>query len=222
MKHLLIRNIKLRKWTIIIYIFLLLISPLQLIIENNSIYTKVIYSTVAMLLLFVSVLDSGHVFRLNAKLGHPMAYDFFGSLPVSKRDMLNANYVTMIIFTLVGAAILSLFNIPNSNVAASEINFNLTLPYSYIAINFFAIPIAFKRYSEQKTEYISYLMYLLAMLILIPIVAVLMALAVVSIFKVQLTILDYVEPAFNYGFLALSIIFLAMNYWIQFKRLLKK
>lgn len=109
MKNLLIRNIKLRKWAIVIYAVLLLISPLQLIIENHSLLTRILYSLVAMILLFVSVLDSGHVFRLNSKLGHSNAYDFFGSLPVSKKDMLNANYVTLILFTLIGAGILSLF-----------------------------------------------------------------------------------------------------------------
>ena len=202
MKNLLIRNIKLRKWTIVIYAVLLLISPLQLIIENHSLLTRILYSLVAMILLFVSVLDSGHVFRLNSKLGHSNAYDFFGSLPVSKKDMLNANYVTLILFTLIGAGILSLF----------------TLPYSYIAINFFAIPIAFKKYSEQKSENISYLMYLLVMLLIIPIVAVLITLAVLLIFKIKLTALDYFEPVFNYGFLGLSIIFLIANYFIQYKK----
>ena len=168
MKNLLIRNIKLRKWTIVIYAVLLLISPLQLIIENHSLLTRILYSLVAMILLFVSVLDSGHVFRLNSKLGHSNAYDFFGSLPVSKKDMLNANYVTLILFTLIWAGILSLSHIPNSNFAASGISIDVTLPYSYIAINFFAIPIAFKKYSEQKSENISYLMYLLCLLYTSP------------------------------------------------------
>lgn len=218
MKNLLIRNIKLRKWTIVIYAVLLLISPLQLIIENHSLLTRILYSLVAMILLFVSVLDSRHVFRLNSKLGHSNAYDFFGSLPVSKKDMLNANYVTLILFTLIGAGILSLFHIPNSNFAASGISIDVTLPYSYIAINFFAIPIAFKKYSEQKSENISYLMYLLVMLLIIPIVAVLITLAVLLIFKIKLTALDYFEPVFNYGFLGLSIIFLIANYFIQYKK----
>lgn len=143
---------------------------------------------------------------------------FFGSLPVSKKDMLNANYVTLILFTLIGAGILSLFHIPNSNFAASGISIDVTLPYSYIAINFFAIPIAFKKYSEQKSENISYLMYLLVMLLIIPIVAVLITLAVLLIFKIKLTALDYFEPVFNYGFLGLSIIFLIANYFIQYKK----
>ncbi|WP_404830931.1 phenol-soluble modulin export ABC transporter permease subunit PmtB [Staphylococcus pseudoxylosus] len=76
MKNLLIRNIKLRKWTIIIYSMLLLFSPLQLVIGNDTLLTKSIYSAVAMILLFISIVDSGHAFRFNSKLGHKMSYDF--------------------------------------------------------------------------------------------------------------------------------------------------
>ncbi|NQD99418.1 hypothetical protein HP420_11560, partial [Staphylococcus xylosus] len=47
MKNLLIRNIKLRKWTIIIYSMLLLFSPLQLVIGNDTLLTKSIYSVIA-------------------------------------------------------------------------------------------------------------------------------------------------------------------------------
>lgn len=109
-------------------------------------------------------------------------------------------------------------HIPNSNFAASGISIDVTLPYSYIAINFFAIPIAFKKYSEQKSENISYLMYLLVMSLIIPIVAVLITLAVLLIFKIKLTALDYFEPVFNYGFLGLSIIFLIANFFIHYKK----
>ena len=55
-------------------------------------------------------------------------------------------------------------------------------------------------------------------LFIIPIVAVLITLAVLLIFKIKLTALDYFEPVFNYGFLGLSIIFLIANYFIQYKK----
>ncbi|MDN5638860.1 MAG: ABC-2 transporter permease, partial [Staphylococcus equorum] len=186
MKNLLIRNLKLRKWTIVIYAMLLLFSPLQLIIIPNSIFTNALYSAVAMILLFVSILDSGHVFRFNSKLGHRMAYDFFGSLPVSKKSLLNANYLTVVIFTLVGAAILSLYTMPNSHVSTSNIDFNISMPFSYIAVNFFAVPIAFKKYTEQKSDYISYIIYLLAMVILIPVIIVLLVVGICTLFNYSL------------------------------------
>ncbi|WP_409328150.1 phenol-soluble modulin export ABC transporter permease subunit PmtB [Staphylococcus pseudoxylosus] len=210
---------KLRKWTIIIYSMLLLFSPLQLMIGNDTLLTKSIYSAVAMILLFISIVDSGHAFRFNSKLGHKMSYDFFASLPVSKKALLNANYVTVLMFTLVGAAILSLYNIPDSNVSADQLNLNVMVPYSYITINFFAIPIAFKRYTEQKSEYISYLIYLLTMFIIIPIFVILVAVGLIAVFNFNLRQLDYLEPMFNYGFLVMSILFFITNYFIQYKKI---
>ncbi|MEB7675315.1 phenol-soluble modulin export ABC transporter permease subunit PmtB [Staphylococcus equorum] len=220
MKNLLIRNLKLRKWTIVIYAMLLLLSPLQLIIIPNSIFTNALYSAVAMILLFVSILDSGHVFRFNSKLGHRMAYDFFGSLPVSKKSLLNANYLTVIIFTLVGAAILSFYTMPNSHVSTSNIDFNISMPFSYIAVNFFAVPIAFKKYTEQKSDYISYIIYLLTMVILIPVIIVLLVVGICTLFNYSLGILNYFETIFNYGFLTLSIFCFVASYIIQYKKLI--
>ncbi|KRG08815.1 phenol-soluble modulin export ABC transporter permease subunit PmtB [Staphylococcus sp. NAM3COL9] len=220
MKNLLIRNLKLRKWTIVIYAILLLFSPLQLITIPNSILTNALYSAVAMILLFVSILDSGHVFRFNSKLGHRMAYDFFGSLPVSKRSLLNANYLTVIIFTLLGAAVLSLYTMPNSNISTSNINFNISMPFSYIAVNFFAVPIAFKKYTEQKADYISYLIYLLTMVILIPVIIVLLVVGICTLFNYSLGILNYFETIFNYGFLTLSIFCFVASYMIQYKKII--
>ncbi|OEL08150.1 phenol-soluble modulin export ABC transporter permease subunit PmtB [Staphylococcus equorum] len=220
MKNLLIRNLKLCKWTIVIYAMLLLFSPLQLIIIPNSIFTNALYSAVAMILLFVSILDSGHVFRFNSKLGHRMAYDFFGSLPVSKKSLLNANYLTVVIFTLVGAAILSLYTMPNSHVSTSNIDFNISMPFSYIAVNFFAVPIAFKKYTEQKSDYISYIIYLLTMVILIPVIIVLLVVGICTLFNYSLGILNYFETIFNYGFLTLSIFCFVASYIIQYKKLI--
>src|SRR5699024_6895152 len=108
MKNLLIRNLKLRKWTIALYAVLLIVSTLQLIMNHEILINKVLYSALVMVLVVISVLDSGHVFRFNKKLGHKQAYDFFASLPVSKLSLLNANYITVLVFTLVGAGILSL------------------------------------------------------------------------------------------------------------------
>ncbi|MDH9162330.1 MULTISPECIES: phenol-soluble modulin export ABC transporter permease subunit PmtB [Staphylococcus] len=221
MKNLLIRNFKLRKWTIILYAILLIISPLQLVIDNNNTFTQTLYASVAMILLFVSLLDSGHVFRFYSKLGHKHTYDFFGSLPVSKKALLNANYLTILIFTIVGASILSLYNMPNSDIAKNTINISFTLPFSYITLNFLAVPIAFKRYTEQKSEYISFLTYLLVMLILIPFAIVLILIGISELYDYHFVNSNYFENSLNYGFLAVSIIFFVSNYFIQYNKLNK-
>ena len=44
---------------------LLVISPLQLILNHDTMMNKVIYSALVMVLVVISVLDSGHVFRFN-------------------------------------------------------------------------------------------------------------------------------------------------------------
>ncbi|WP_251942676.1 ABC-2 transporter permease [Staphylococcus sp. Marseille-Q5304] len=219
MKNLLIRNIKLRKWTILIYAILLILSPLHLIISNDTIFTKVSYSCVAMLLLFISLKDSGHAFRFYSKLGHRRAYDFFGSLPVSKKDLLNANYITVLVFTLVGAGILSLYNMPDSNLADSDVNFNYTIPISYMTINFFAIPIAFKQFIERKAERISFLVYLLFMFILVPFAVAFSIIGITLLFQIDFSFLNKCEWLLNYGLLVLSIIFFVINYFMQIKKL---
>src|SRR5699024_8645287 len=132
MKNLLIRNLKLRKCTIAIYIFLLFASPFQMVLDYHTYSAEASFSTLSMILVVISVLDSGHVIRFNSKLGHKHAYHFFASLPVSKLSLLNANYLTVIIFTLIGAGILSLYGATNNDFSKDAININFTLPFSYI------------------------------------------------------------------------------------------
>ncbi|MFQ3790991.1 phenol-soluble modulin export ABC transporter permease subunit PmtB [Staphylococcus nepalensis] len=219
MKNLLIRNLKLRKWTIAIYTVLLVASPLQLVLGYHTNLAKVLYSTLGMILVAISVLDSGHVFRFNSKLGHKHAYHFFASLPVSKLSLLNANYLTVIIFTLIGAGILSLYGATNNDFSKDAININFTLPFSYIAINLFAIPIGFKKYTEQKSEYISFIPYILGMLIFIPFLIAIMIIGYSLLFNYNFEHFKYFKDSFNYGFLALSIIFFVINYIIQYRKL---
>jgi len=219
MKNLLIRNLKLRKWTIVLYAVLLIVSPLQLILNHDTLINKVLYSALVMVLVVISVLDSGHVFRFNKKLGHKQAYDFFASLPVSKLSLLNANYITVLVFTLVGAGILSLYGISNDNYSSNTININFTLPFSYIAINLFAIPLGFKRFIEQKAEYISFIPYVLGMLIFLPFIIAIIIIGCSLLFDYDFEHLRYFKDFFNYGFLLLSVVFLGVNYIIQYKKL---
>ncbi|RIL19355.1 phenol-soluble modulin export ABC transporter permease subunit PmtB, partial [Staphylococcus gallinarum] len=180
MKNLIIRNFKLRKKTIVLYSLLLIFAPIQLLINNDLLIIRILSSIVAMIILFVSLLDSGHAFRFHSRLGHKQSLDFFGSLPVSKKALLDSTYITILLFTLIGAGILSLYNIPSSTVSKTGISYSITLPLSYIAINLFAVPIAFKRNLEQKSENISYLVYLLIMILFIPFLMILIAVGIQS------------------------------------------
>lgn len=219
MKNLLIRNFKLRKKTIILYSLLLIFAPIQLLINNDLLIIKILSTIVAMVILFVSLLDSGHAFRFHSRLGHKQALDFFGSLPVSKKALLDSTYITVLLFTFIGAGILSLYNIPNSTVSKTGISYDITLPLSYIAINLFAVPIAFKRNLEQKSENISYIVYLLIMLLFIPFLIVFIVAGIHHFVGLQPIFMDYLEVFYNYGFLIISIIFFISNYFIQYKKI---
>ncbi|RIP33192.1 hypothetical protein BUZ14_11720 [Staphylococcus gallinarum] len=219
MKNLLIRNFKLRKKTIILYSLLLIFAPIQLLINNDLLIIKILSTIVAMVILFVSLLDSGHAFRFHSRLGHKQALDFFGSLPVSKKALLDSTYITVLLFTFIGAGILSLYNIPNSTVSKTGISYDITLPLSYIAINLFAVPIAFKRNLEQKSENISYIVYLLIMLLFIPFLIVFIVAGIHLFVGLQPIFMDYLEVFYNYGFLIISIIFFISNYFIQYKKI---
>ncbi|MCD8918758.1 phenol-soluble modulin export ABC transporter permease subunit PmtB [Staphylococcus gallinarum] len=219
MKNLIIRNFKLRKKTIVLYSLLLIFAPIQLLINNDLLIIRILSSIVAMIILFVSLLDSGHAFRFHSRLGHKQSLDFFGSLPVSKKALLDSTYITILLFTLIGAGILSLYNIPSSTVSKTGISYSITLPFSYIAINLFAVPIAFKRNLEQKSENISYLVYLLIMILFIPFLMILIAVGIQSLIGHQPIFLNYLELLYKYGFLIISIIFFISNYFIQYKKI---
>ncbi|ORN66603.1 phenol-soluble modulin export ABC transporter permease subunit PmtB, partial [Staphylococcus aureus] len=60
-------------------------------------------------ILIIWILDAGHLFRLNRRLGGNDSYYFYMSLPVSKKQLLNANYITCIVLTLIGTLVISLY-----------------------------------------------------------------------------------------------------------------
>ena len=87
MKQLLIRNFKCRSITIAIYILLLLLNPLYAFVFSKQNFI-LFYAPIAITLMAVSILDSGHLFRLHRRLGGKSSYLFYESLPVSKKTCL--------------------------------------------------------------------------------------------------------------------------------------
>ena len=84
MKQLLIRNIKLRRWTLLIYGLLLLFFPFYHLIDKHHLVFSVISGPMGVILTIICLVDAGHLFRINRRLGGSQSYLFFGSLPVSK------------------------------------------------------------------------------------------------------------------------------------------
>ena len=108
MKALLIRNFKLRRYTLIIYVLLLTLYPFYIMLDSTKFF-YLLQSFISPTILIIWILDAGHLFRLNRRLGGNDSYYFYMSLPVSKKQLLNANYITCIVLTLVGTLVISLY-----------------------------------------------------------------------------------------------------------------
>ena len=75
MKQLIIRNFKLRRWTLIIYLMLIVINPIYTLFFKTS-YGFVVYIPLAITLMIISILDSGQLFRVHRRLGGKESYLF--------------------------------------------------------------------------------------------------------------------------------------------------
>ena len=179
MKQLLLRNIKLRKTTLIIYVLLIAISPLQCLIPTGSILGNWLTGILATILIVIVIKDSAHLFRFHNKLGKD-SYYYQASLPVSKFSLLNANLLTMLIFTIIGSLILLVYQptVSTSDAEMGTINWITT----YITINFITIPIAFKRYTEVKSDKVNYLTYIITMNFILPLLLIIIILIVGFVF----------------------------------------
>ncbi|UDI77899.1 ABC-2 transporter permease [Staphylococcus taiwanensis] len=217
MKQLLIRNFKLRSWTIILYIALLLINPLYAFILSKTEIAFVFYTPIAISLMLISILDSGHLFRVHRRLGGKTSYLFYESLPVSKKDMLNANYITCIVLTLLGTAIIALYNFQSTNIEVNNLRYSTAI--TFLTVNFFSIPIAFSKNTEQKRNGVSYAAYIILMMLVIPFAIALIFTCINNfIFKNNLAS-DTFGVYFDNGLLVLSIIWMISNYVIQLRHI---
>ncbi|MCI2948585.1 ABC-2 transporter permease [Staphylococcus caledonicus] len=219
MKQLLIRNLKLRSWTIALYLILLVIYPLYVMVLSKLELKFLFYTPIAITLMLISILDSGHLFRINRRLGGKTSYLFYESLPVSKKDMLNANYISCIVLTLIGAIIIGLYNFQAANVEVNSLRYSTMI--SFIAVHFLSIPIAFNKNTEKKREYISYTAYIILMMLVIPFAVMIIFSAINSlVFKNEFNS-NLFMVYLNYGVLILSAGWMAINYLIQLKRIKK-
>ncbi|WP_248498964.1 phenol-soluble modulin export ABC transporter permease subunit PmtB [Staphylococcus haemolyticus] len=220
MKQLLIRNFKCRSITIAIYILLLLLNPLYAFVFSKTELYFLFYAPIAITLMAVSILDSGHLFRLHRRLGGKSSYLFYESLPVSKKDMLNANYITCIVLTLFGGVIIALYNFQSSNIDFGDLRYSTAI--AFIFVNFLSIPIAFSRNTEKKRERISYAPYILIMMLVFPF-AITMVFTLINAFVFHHHIsYNIFGIYYNYGLLSLSIVWMIINYLIQLRRIIHR
>ena len=214
MKQLIIRNFKLRRWTLIIYLVLIVINPIYTLFFSKTSYGFVVYIPLAITLMIISILDSGQLFRVHRRLGGKEAYLFYESLPITKKELLNANYLTCIILTILGTLIIGLYNFQSTNI---ELRYSTAL--SFLSVNLFSIPIAFSKSTERKREYISYTVYIILMVLAIP-----MAIAFIFLTINLFIFHNALDPnVFNkylsIGLVIISVIWLVINYFIQIARI---
>lgn len=183
MQQLLMRNLYLRRWTLILYSILLLIFPIyRLANKDTALWVQIII----FLLNIIIIIDSAHAFRLFRRLGHREAYIFYHSLPVSKLQLFHAHYLTVILLTAFGALLIQLYDVQETMVDFNGITFSTF--WLYISVNLFTFIIGFPRYSEKMTDHIPIVAYIIAMFFVIPFV--------IGIILITLGILKYDNPLY--------------------------
>ncbi len=131
MKALLIRNFKLRRYTLIIYVLLLTLYPFYIMLDSTKFF-YLLQSFISPTILIIWILDAGHLFRLNRRLGGNDSYYFYMSLPVSKKQLLNANYITCIVLTLIGTLVISYMLMKQMWLNQIQSIFQLHMHLSYL------------------------------------------------------------------------------------------
>lgn len=221
MKQLLIRNVKLRYLTLSLYTALILFYPIYIfLMKPNPLLKSMFAIPIGLVLMIVSLLDAGHLFRFHRRLGGDKAILFFASLPVSRKNMLNANYITCILFTLFGAVVITLYGYESDSIQTNSIYFSTT--YAYIVANFLSIPIAFRKSTEFKTERVSYIAYIILIMFVLPFLLSVILILINYIFLNHSQIPYFYSYFLNYGFLVLSLIGLIINYIIQINKIKKR
>ncbi|EHJ06976.1 phenol-soluble modulin export ABC transporter permease subunit PmtB [Staphylococcus simiae] len=220
MKNLIMRNLKLRQLTLITYAIALLFYPIYASFAKDSI-TYYIFGSLAFILVFIIfILDSGHLFRVHKRLGGNNSYLIFGSLPVSKKDLLNSNYITCIIFTFLGALVLYLYDDNSMSLGVNDIYFPTF--FNFIVANFLSLPVAFSKMTELRRSYISYIFYIITIAWLLPLfIAIVINFVDYFIFN-SFTLPKYYVYILNYGLIAISIVALMINYFIQYRKITRQ
>ncbi|ANZ32941.1 phenol-soluble modulin export ABC transporter permease subunit PmtB [Staphylococcus carnosus] len=221
MKQLILRNLKLRKVSLIIYAALIIVSPFyHLFLNKHTVFGGITYSILSVFVMFISLFDCGNAFRLQFKLGGNKAYYFNHSLPFSAQEQLNAHYLTTVLMSVAGAIVLTdYYNVP----MGGEINgVEMTTPMYFIAINLIGHAIAFPKYSEVRRDFIPYWGFVVVVNFIVPVIFS-MSLLLIAItthsFKLIDNVLDYSINIFGIVFIIFGIILFGLTYFKQLKKI---
>ena len=131
--------------------------------------------------------------------------------------MLNANYITCIVLTLIGTLVISLYAYEADVIEPNSIYFSTA--YAFVISNFLSIPIAFSQFTELRRVKVPYGIYVFTIIILVPFLFSI-AIVLVNYFVLsQSSFPDLYSYILNIGFLIISIVILIVNYFKQLNKI---
>ena len=206
------RNLYLHQNTLIMYLVLGFIYPIY---HRYELGYDIGFIPVLLIIFFICIVDSAHAFRLHKRLGRDDAYLFQHSLPVSKKQLLHAHYITVIGLTILTVLLIHLYDLNQYYIEANQIK--VSFIYGFIATNFLAFTIAFPTSGERSREKRpSMLIYIILVLGLIPL---LIALSFVTIGLVVFDNTDYLSMDIGIYYFIFSILTAVCTYIFQMKRI---
>lgn len=134
-----------------------------------------------------------------------------------QKQLLNANYITCIVLTLIGTLVISLYAYEADVIEPNSIYFSTA--YAFVISNFLSIPIAFSQFTELRRVKVPYGIYVFTIIILVPFLFSI-AIVLVNYFVLsQSSFPDLYSYILNIGFLIISIVILIVNYFKQLNKI---
>ncbi|AVQ33446.1 hypothetical protein C7J88_04375 [Staphylococcus muscae] len=212
MLHLIKRNLYLHKNTLILYLILLLVYPIYQRYQPDY---EMWLIPVTFIIFFIFMADSAHAFRVHKRFGSDGAYLFQHSLPVSKKQLLNAHYITIVGLTVLTVLLILLYDVNHFYIEVNQVK--VSFIYGFIATNLLAFLISFPTSGEQsRKQRPPMFIYILSILGFIP---ALMALSFVTIGLFVFDNPDYFLMDIGIYYLVFSILTAIFTYIFQMKRI---
>ena len=184
--------------------------------KPNPLLKSMFAIPIGLVLMIVSLLDAGHLFRFHRRLGGDKAYLFllvYQSLEKHVKCKLYYMYIIYFIWC-------SSHNFIWLRIRLNTDKFNLLFYYIRLYCSeLLSIPIAFRKSTEFKTERVSYIAYIILIMFVLPFLLSVILILINYIFLNHSQIPYFLFIFLNYGFLVLSVIGLIINYIIQINKI---
>ncbi|MCS4486938.1 phenol-soluble modulin export ABC transporter permease subunit PmtB [Staphylococcus americanisciuri] len=174
MLNLMKRNLYLHKNMLILYLVLLVFYPIYHALKADY---ELWLIPIWLIVVMIAIINTAHAYHLYSRFGHNEAYLFHHSLPVSKRQLLNAHYMTVIGLTLLSALLIILYDANKNYIEVNKIQFEFV--WCFLATNLFAFIIYFPISSEKsRKRRDSVIIYIIGLLIVLPLFIGIVAMAI--------------------------------------------